>query len=663
MPFGVRVPRSRVGIVLCAAGAVFVLISALRLVGAFQGIELAVFDYRVRSFAESSQGDGGEPVPLALVLIHEEDILRHGHPLADATLEELIRRILLAEPRAVGVDLYRDLPVPRARSGDGLAPTPEYLSLGSRVLGDQRVVMVMKGADAHGPGTPAPSFLQGASQLGLSDLVPDPGGVIRHQLLFAWQGDQPLLSFSLQLALRYLGAEGIGLEPAPDNPDWVKLGETVIPPFTADFGPYVAADDGDYQFLLDYRLGDGTIPRFGLSDVLEGRVDPAALRDKVVLVGTAAISVKDSFNTPLRPAGSATGTVYGAEIHAHAVDQLLRYARGLGAPLQSLPPLAVLAWLALWSGVGAWLGLLNRSLLVMTGGVLASVAVLLGSGHWAMAEGVWVPVVAPLLATLSSAGVVLAFTSVLERAERREVLGLFSRFQGPAVAEEIWRQREDFLGPTGRPVSRRVILTSLMSDLEGYTAASEKMEPQALMSWIDEYMSAMAQLVEENGGAVDDYAGDGIKANFGFPVASEGESAICRDAVAAVRCALAMGARMELLNQSWAERDLPTGRCRVGIFTGPAVIGCIGGDRSLKLTSVGDTINTAARLEGFHKEEFLDESGKNDWRVLIGEETKRRTEGLFLVESIGEHALKGKGAPVQIYRVLGMSKIDMPSEG
>jgi class 3 adenylate cyclase len=389
-------------------------------------------------------------------------------------------------------------------------------------------------------------------------------------------------------------------------------------------------------------------------------VDLAALRDKVVLVGTSAVSVKDSFHTPLRPADRISGTLYGVEIHAHAIDQLVRYARGLSAPLLDLPPAAVAAWLALWCGVGATLGLLNRSLLAMIACFAVAVALLAASGGWAMDSGVWIPVAVPLLGMVNAAALVVAGISVLERAERREVLGLFSRFQGPAVAEEIWRHREEFMGPTGRPVSRRVVLTSLMSDLEGYTAASEKMEPQALMSWIDEYMSAMALLVEEHGGSVDDYAGDGIKANFGFPVASEGDSAVDADAAAAVRCAVAMGARMEALNRSWRERDLPTGRCRVGIFTGPAVIGCIGGDRSLKLTSVGDTVNTAARLENFHKDEFQEESGDSDWRVLIGEETMRRTQGLFRVESIGQHALKGKGSPVAIYRVLGASSIDAP---
>jgi adenylate cyclase len=659
MPLGLWVPRSRAAMAAGASGAVFLLLLLLRLAGAFQGVELAVYDHRIRQLASS----GSEVErPVVLVLIGEQDILRHGHPLPDRRLAELIRLILASEPRAVGIDLYRDLPVPRAESGEARVPTPAYVELGRVVSGDPRVVMVMKLADADGVGTPAPSFLSDASQIGLSDLVPDPGGAIRHQLLFAWEGDRPLLSFSLQLALRLLAGEGVGLAPAAEDPDWIKLGATVIPPFVAGFGPYERADDGDYQFLLDYGMGDADVPAFSLSDVLEGKVDPAALRDKVVLVGTAAVSVKDSFHTPLRPATRAGGTLYGVEVHAHAVEQLARYARGQSDPLVDLPPPAVAAWLALWCGVGAALALLNRSLLAMVASFGVAVVLLAASGEWAMGSGVWIPVAVPLLGVVNSAAFVVAGVSVLERAERREVLGLFSRFQGPAVAEEIWRHREEFLGPTGRPVSRRVVLTALMSDLEGYTAASEKMEPQALMSWIDEYMNAMAQLVEEHGGAVDDYAGDGIKANFGFPVASEGDPAIDADAGAAVRCALAMGERMEALNRSWRERDLPTGRCRVGIFTGPAVVGCIGGDRSLKLTSVGDTVNTAARLESFHKDEFLVETGVSDWRVLIGEETMRRTQGLFAVESIGEHALKGKGSPVAIYRVLGASSVGAPSD-
>ena len=173
------------------------------------------------------------------------------------------------------------------------------------------------------------------------------------------------------------------------------------------------------------------------------------------------------------------------------------------------------------------------------------------------------------------------------------------------------------------------------------------------MSWINEYMSAMAELVEQYGGVVDDYAGDGVMANFGFPMPSEGEDAISDDAARAVRCAVAMGAKMRELNTSWQARGLRVGRCRVGICTGPAVVGCVGAPGSLKFTSVGDTVNTAARLEAFDKQHFMDESHEVASRVLVSEETWRRTQGEFEVQELGAHSLKGKRAPLKIYRVIG----------
>jgi adenylate cyclase len=194
---------------------------------------------------------------------------------------------------------------------------------------------------------------------------------------------------------------------------------------------------------------------------------------------------------------------------------------------------------------------------------------LYGLGSNRFAAGAWFRGVPGLFAALLAAGVTGAVVSVWERAQRVRVSNLFSRCQGPKVADEIWRRRAEFMGEDDRPPSRRVTLTALMSDLEGYTAASEKMAPQALMLWVNEYMNTMAELVEAHGGVVDDYAGDGIKANFGFPVPSESEAEVDAEAASAVRCALAMGERMQALNEIWAKQGLPTGRCRVGVSTGP----------------------------------------------------------------------------------------------
>jgi adenylate cyclase len=286
-----------------------------------------------------------------------------------------------------------------------------------------------------------------------------------------------------------------------------------------------------------------------------------------------------------------------------------------------------------------------------TGGLIA----LVGAARVAIGASLWIPLVPPLLASGASTALVIGYRAFRERAERSEVTGLFSKFLRPEVAKAIWDQRDQFIGPDDRPRAQRIVLTSLMSDLQGFTTAAESMDPEALMNWINDYMVIMANLVGDHGGVVDDYAGDGIKANFGFPIPSTTEAAIARDARNAVDCALAMGAAMDRLNADWRARGLPTGRVRVGIFTGPAVVGILGGRKSMKYTTVGDTVNTAARLESFAKDDFSSQAERSDWRILIGDTTLRYLDGAVRSEDLGSHALKGKHETTRIYRILGTS--------
>lgn len=651
MAYRPGLPKTRPVLACAIATAVFFALTFVRLVGLLEVPELALYD-RDRRLA--AREPSPEP-PITLVLIGEADIRRHGHPLRDETLRLLIEILLAAEPRALAIDLYRDLPVPPIARGDQTIDSPAYQLLGETIESDPRVVMIMKFPDLDSSGTPPPRFLEGTGQVGFADLPVDPGGVVRRGLLYLWDGDTPLLSISLQLALRYLAREGIQPAADPDDPDAMMLGPVSLPPLQGDHGPYVRADDAGYQFLLDYRWGSRPLRSLPLSQVLDRDFDPELLRDRVVMVGTAADSVKDSFLTPI-DAGADGRRTYGVEVHAHAVDQLIRFAHGEDRPLATPGWPITYASIGIFALAGAGIGLFGRSLWLQASGLLAITASVVYAGRLLFDAGWWVPVVPVLLAALLSAAAAVAILSVLERAERRQIAGLFSRFQGSAVAEEIWRHRSEFIGAGDRPVARTVVLTALMSDLEGYTAASEQMEPEVLMRWINQYMSSMAEIVEAHGGVVDDYAGDGVMANFGFPVPSESEAAIDADAVAAVRCALAMGDKMRELNTSWEARGLRRGRCRVGICTGPAVVGCVGADRSLKYTSVGDTVNTAARLESFDKEQFISEAPGVISRVLVSEETWRRSRDEFETVDLGAHALKGKQAPVKIYRVMGLAK-------
>lgn len=637
-----------------ALGAfVFLGVMALRLAGLLQPLELSAYDRLLRLRSRETM----EESPIVLVRINEEDIRRFGHPLSDELLTRALATLTAAEPRAIGVDLYRDAPVPEHAPGSELSgsATPAYLELGKAVTATDRIVMVMKFSGEAGGGTPPPSFLQGTSRVGFSDFPVDPGETIRRGLLFLWDGNTQYLSLSLRLALRYLREEGITLERDPVAPNRVRLGKTTIPPFRADDGGYAGADDGGYQFLLDYRIRTDLFPSFSLLQLIDNEIPAEALRDKIVILGTTSPSVKDRFYS--HHAAREDQVMYGIEVHAHATSQLLRLARGKDRPIASMSELGEGLWILWWSLLGAGLGLWNRSLWAGSLMALGGLGILLLTGFVLISQSWWIPVVPPALAGVGSAALVAAYVAVAERAERRQVTRLFSRFVGPEVGQEIWRERDQFLGkdPARRPPARWVTLTVLMSDLEGFTTTAEKLEPHALMAWVNEFTTAMGGLIEKHGGVIDDYAGDGIKANFGLLTPRRSTKETDADAVNAVRCALAMGAEMERLNEGWTERKLPSGRLRMGIFTGPAVAGVLGSEQSLKYTSVGDTVNTAARLESFDKDGFSSDPSASDWRVLIGEETLRHLGGAFRALDLGVHALRGKQREIRIHRVLGSS--------
>ena len=197
------------------------------------------------------------------------------------------------------------------------------------------------------------------------------------------------------------------------------------------------------------------------------------------------------------------------------------------------------------------------------------------AGFLFLQRGLWLSVVPPVFGTLASTAFVITILSQRERVERRELMRFFRRFASSKVADELWRRREEFMDGR-RPSPQQLNITALLSDLKGFTEASEKMQPHVLMEWVNSYMDAMTRVIEAHSGHVDDYVGDGIKANFGVPLASRSETAIAADAVRAVECALDMGSELERLNAEWESQGLPTARQRIGLCTGPVVVGSLG---------------------------------------------------------------------------------------
>jgi adenylate cyclase len=284
--------------------------------------------------------------------------------------------------------------------------------------------------------------------------------------------------------------------------------------------------------------------------------------------------------------------------------------------------------------------------------VVCGVLVLGGFDFLAFLHAWWLPLVPPALAWLASAGIVIAYTSYQETLRRSMLMQLFSRHVSKEVAEAIWQQREQFLDGA-RPRSERLVVTALFTDLSGFTTVAEKHSPEALMEWLNEYMDVMTQQVSRHGGVIRQYAGDSIVAVFGIPMARLTEADIARDARSAVEAALAMEAALRELNQRWRAAGKPVSGMRVGIFTGPVVAGTLGSAERSEYVVVGDTMNTASRLESWDKEYFAPDPDTRPCRTIIGEPTLAYLGDEFETARVGYVSLKGKEHRVGMYRLIG----------
>ncbi len=627
-----------------------VLISLLALwhSGTLQTLEVLAYDHGLR-------GQILPPPDDRIVVIGETetDLHRWGYPLTDGRLAQVLERLAAGRPRVIGVDKYRDLPVP-----PGSEPLDHLLRHHPEIIWVTRF-----GHSAADPGIAAPAALAQTDQTGFGDVPLDPDGRVRRGLLFLDHGGQTATAFALAVALRYLQAESIVLQPDPQYPDQLRLGSTTVPPLSTDTGSYVHADAAGYQYLLDYRGRIRTAQIHTVSDVLEGRLPPAQLADKIVLLGGMAASLRDDFQIPVRhslvdpPPGAAPGRITGVLLHALQINQLLRFALAGDRPMRGLADWAETGWIWLWCMVGVGLARWRRRFRWLLLAMTVALVALAGLWHLALFEQIWLPLVTPVLGLTLTAALCGVYLSVQDHAEKRILMNLFACHVAPEVAATLWRERQQLMNG-GRLMPQRLTVTVLFADLRGFTTIAEGLEPAALMDWLNSYMAAMTEVVMAHGGLVKQYVGDQIMALFGAPTPRWTAGEIAEDARRAVQCALAMGQRLQQLNVAWTAQGLPTVAVRIGIHTGPLVAGSLGGPRRLEYAVVGDTVNIASRLESYHKE--TPEAARLPCRLLISAATASGLGHGFRVIEMGRVQFKGRQQDLMVYRVEGLAPPDGP---
>lgn len=394
--------------------------------------------------------------------------------------------------------------------------------------------------------------------------------------------------------------------------------------------------DHEGRMLIDYCGPTGTIERVGAWEVLEGRVEPERFRDRIVVVGATAAGLYDMRPAPYRSTGRE---FFGVETNANAINTLLH--TGAREPATRDLTWAVLA-LALGLGVG-WLSWsAGETLGPLLGGlVVAAVAV---PSYFLAFDALReiIPYGAIILAPVIP--LLIAIPERLGR-DRRVIRRQFSAYVSP----DVLRQLTDEPELVARGVRREVTL--LFADVRGSTSLSEGVEPEVWVAQLNEYLSQMSEAIFAFDGYLDKFMGDGIMAMW------NGFGNQPRHAELALRAALEMLERLELLNEYWRRREDRTPfRIGIAIHSGEAIIGNVGSDRRMQYTAIGDSVNTASRIEGMTKTHGL--------QFLASETAASRIPpDVAKLEEIGRVQVRGRSEPVRIYGLAQEMEEDTLAQG
>lgn len=398
---------------LVASLTVTTLFVGVRHIGFLEPLELNAFD-RMMQLRPALPPDPR----LLVVEVTEADIQSLGQwPMTDAVMNQLLGNLEQHQPAVIGLDIYRDIPVP-----------PGHEELSTRLQQSDRIIPICQISDDQHPGTPPPPGVP-ESRVGFADLAIDTGGTVRRALLFhhleLTSGCTTNFSFSFQLARQYLQKKGIQPETiSKDGYDQLKLGPAIFKPLLPTSGGYQKADAGGYQILLNYRSPDSLSESLTLTEVLNNPIDPSLVKDRIVLIGTTAPSLKDTFYTPYSTQGIRLQKMPGVVVHGHIVSQILSSVLD-GRPLFWFwPEWAEVAWIGVWSLAGGLLVRVTRNPVQLVLAESLAISLLVGTSIVLFLGSGWIPVATPTLGLIVSATGVLTYSAYQTQQERARMTQL-----------------------------------------------------------------------------------------------------------------------------------------------------------------------------------------------------------------------------------------------
>lgn len=458
--------------------------------------------------------------------------------------------------------------------------------------------------------------------VGHSAMAPDADGTARRVLPFIEAQGRVVPWLGTGAALMYAG---LAPEAVRREGDRLRVGEAAL-----------ALEPGGSQVLRMHgpwvsASGRHTYDIVSFYDVLRAEeayhagetpaINPSIFRDKLVFVGLSALSENDVHTSPF-----GGPVMPGVQWHAAAADDLL--SRQSMRRASRATDMAVTAGASVGAGVLATVLPVGWALLVIVP-LGAAIAWVLTA---AVGQGQWIAAVAPILAMALAAFGGTAWQYFVEGRQKRLMKSLFGRYVSPDVFAHLMAAPD-----VARLGGDRRTMSVLFSDIRGFTTASEQTTPEAVVAQLNEYFSAMVQVLFRHQGTLDKFVGDMVMGLFGAPVADP------KHAEHAVAAAIEMVETLDRLNKDWQVRGMPRLDIGIGVNSGEMIAGNIGSDTVMSYTVIGDAVNLGARLESLNKEYGT--------TILISEATRRLLTIDAPVREVGPVTVKGRTTAVVVYAV------------
>ena len=431
----------------------------------------------------------------------------------------------------------------------------------------------------------------------------DKDGILRHQLLELGLPDGRVFpSFALTIARKYIQQEGgreAGLPPVDSRGFWY-LNYSGLP---EDYSEFIS-----------------------IVDLLEENIPPEYFADRIVLIGPYAAGLGDQYIT----SADRGDPMYGVEIQANAIHALLEgdYKEEPGAGIQLAVLFLVLA------AAGAWFksSRLAGGGAVWLAGSFAYVIIAKAAYEKGMVLRIlWIPLG---LTLFFGASVMIHYGKAV--LEKQRVTATFKRYAAPEIVDEILRQGTQSLELGGKLTQ----LAVLFVDIRGFTSMSEALEPGQVVEVLNSYLTLVSSSIKNHGGTLDKFIGDAAMAFWGAPLAQEDY------VMKAVLAALDMAKEADRLGDQLEARFGRRLTFGTGIHTGPAVVGNVGAPDRMDYTAIGDTVNTASRLE----------SNAPGGKIYISAAVANALEGRINAKAIGSIRLKGKAGEFQVLELEGLTE-------